>query len=150
MLSLIMMAAMSGCSGKEEITVLDISSLTSELLEQAEFEDELSPVDDEVIKKLYDIEDYVNASVYLSSGATAEEIAVFEFDGRDTAAAGLKKAQERVEEQRTDFESYIPKEIPKLDRAVVKQEGNYVIVCVSNSGKAEEIITKWISGQNGE
>ena len=144
--SVIMMIMLSGCSTQKGRTDIDISGLCSELLEKAEFEDELNTVDDAIIKMLYGIDDYVEAAVYLSSGATAEEIAVFEFDSKETAADALKKARVRIEEQKKDFESYIPKEIPKLDRAVVIQSDSYVIVCVSNSDKAEEIITQYISG----
>lgn len=150
LLSITIIITLFGCSAPNDTTDIDIGYLSNELLEKAEFEDELNAVDDATIKKLYNIDDYVKASVYLSSGATAEEIAVFEFDSKDTATDGLKKAQARIEEQKTDFESYIPKEIPKLDSAVVKQLGKYVIVCVSNSNRAEKIITQYISGQNEE
>lgn len=139
-----------GCSAQKNTTDIDIDSLCNELLEKAEFEDTLSAVDDTIIQKLYNTDPYIHASLYLSSGATAEEIAVFEFDSTDTAAAGLKQAQARIEKQKADFELYIPKEIRKLNQAVVKQANQYVIVCVSNSSKAETIITNYIDGQNGE
>lgn len=132
-----------GC-GKEEVADIDIDRLCSELLEQAEFEDELSQVDDEVIKMLYGINDYAQAQVYISSGATAEEIAVFEFSDTNTATNGFQMAQNRLEEQKEDFESYIPKEIRKLDRAVVLKVGKYVVVCVSNGDTAEKIITQFL------
>lgn len=150
LLNIIMITTLFGCSSQNGTADIDIGNLSSELLEKAEFEDDLNAVDDNTVKKLYKIDDYVKASVYLGSGATAEEIAVFEFDSKEIAEDGLKKAQARIEEQKTDFESYIPKEIPKLDSAVVKQSGKYVIVCVSNSSKAETIITQYISEQNEE
>lgn len=150
LLSLTMIITLFGCSAENNTVAIDIGCLSRELLEKTEFEDELNAVDDAVIKKLYDINNYVAAEVYASSGATAEEIAVFEFDSKETATEGLKKAQARMEEQKTDFESYIPKEVQKLDNAVVKQVGRYVIVCVSNSNEAERIITQYISGQNEE
>lgn len=140
-----MITMLFGCSEKKDTTDIDISYLSNELLEKAEFEDELNSVDNIMIQKLYNINDFVNAQVYISSGATSEEIAIFEFDSKEMAAEGLKKALDRIEEQKADFESYIPKEIQKLDRAVVKQSGKYVIVCVSNSDEAEKIITQYIS-----
>ena len=99
---------------------------------------------DEVIKMLYGINDYAQAQVYISSGATAEEIAVFEFSDTNTATNGFQMAQNRLEEQKEDFESYIPKEIRKLDRAVVLKVGKYVVVCVSNGDTAEKIITQFL------
>ncbi len=143
-----MIATLFGCSAQNDTTDIDMEHLSSELLKNAEFEDELSAVDDMIIKKLYNIDNCVAAKVYISSGATAEEIAVFEFDNRETAADGLKKAKIRIGEQKENFESYIPKEMQKLDNAVVKQSGKYVIVCVSNGNKAKKIITQYISGQN--
>ena len=58
------------------------------------------------------------------------------------AEKGLKKAQERIASQKEAFAAYIPKEVKKLDDAVVEQFGQYVVVCVSNSREAETIITK--------
>lgn len=137
-----MLVLLAGCSGKESIVTIDIVSLSNELLQNAAFGDELNAADDEVIKKLYDIDDYEKAQVYISSGATAEEIAVFEFSRKEMAEKGLKKAQEKIASQKEAFATYIPKEVKKLDDAVVEQFGQYVVVCVSNSREAETIITK--------
>lgn len=150
LLSIVMITTLFGCSVQNDMTEIDIGDLSSELLERAEFEDELSAINDTTIKKLYNIDNYTKAVVYISSGATAEEIAVFEFDSKETAADGLKKALVRIEEQKAGFESYIPREIQKLDNAVVKQSGEYVIICISNNNEAEKIITQYISGSKEE
>lgn len=144
-LSITMLTMLFGCSAQNKTADIDIIKLCSELLDKAEFEDELSAVDEKTVKKLYNINDYVKAEVYISSGATAEEIALFEFENEKAAADGIEKAQSRIDEQKVDFESYIPKEILKLDNVVIKQSGKYVIVCVSNGSKAEKIITQYIS-----
>lgn len=144
---LVIITVFSGCSGKDDaadMTGIDISSLGSELLEKAEFEDELNLVDDAMVKKLYHIEEFTEAQVYIGSGATAEEIAIFEFDSGKAAAEGLKAAEDRLEEQKENFASYVPKELQKLDNAVVKQAGNYLVVCVSNGDEAEKIIKSYI------
>lgn len=144
LISIIIVTTLFGCSGQKDTNDIDIVDLSDQLLKGAEFEDELSAVDDTTVKKLYNIDNYVKASVYISSGATAEEIALFEFENKETTEDGMKKATDRIEEQKSDFESYIPKEIPKLDNAVIRQSGRYLLVCVSNSDKAEEIITQYI------
>ncbi len=144
---LVIITVFSGCSGKDDtadMTEIDISSLGSELLEQVEFEDELNLVDDAMVKKLYHIEEFIKAQVYIGSGATAEEIAIFEFDSGEAAAEGLNAAEDRLEEQKENFASYVPKELQKLDNAVVKQAGNYLVVCVSNGDEAEKIIKSYI------
>lgn len=134
---------LSGCSAKSDPDI-DINSLCNELLDKAGFEDELSSVDEDVIKQLYDIEDYSKAQVYISSGATAEEIAVFQFGNCNLAKEGFKKAQNRIEEQKQDYETYVPKEVKKLEDALVERHGSYVIVCVSNSDEAEKIVNQYV------
>ena len=140
-----MFVLLSGCSKKEEVTDVDIASLSNELLENVKFEDELNAVDDAMIEKLYGVDDYEDAKVYISTGATAEEIAVFKFQSTEIAEDGFKKAQERIENQKADFETYIPKEVKKLENAVVEQFGQYVVVCVSNGDGTEKIIEKYFN-----
>ena len=62
---------------------------------------------------------------------------------REKAAAGLKVAVGRVEEQREDFAGYLPGELKKLDNAVAEQYGRYVIFCVSGDDSARELIAKY-------
>ena len=136
---------LSGCAGRQDDIEIDVHGLSSELLSQIAFVDELNAVGESVINRIYGIEDYVQAEVYIGSGATAEEIAVFEFADTESAADGLQLALERIEDQKADYEAYIPEEVKKLDRAVVKRYGRYVVVCVSDSEMAEEIITQYIN-----
>lgn len=141
----IMILLLPGCAGKEEDFTVDIRSLGQELLEKAAFEDELNPVDDNVIKMLYNIDAYRDAGVYISSGATAEEIAVFEFQNKAAAEKGLENALERISNQKETFKSYIPKEVKKLEDTVIRQYGQYVVVCVSNSSEAEKVVEKYFN-----
>lgn len=134
-----------GCGQKPSNTDIDLAALGNELLQNAEFEDELSAVDDSVIQKVYEMDTYVNAQVYMSSGATAEEIALFEFEDSKAAGEGFKQVKTHLENQKEDFSTYIPKEVQKLERGVVKQSGKYVLVCISNGDKAEAIITDFIN-----
>ncbi len=128
------------CNQEKEI---DINQLSSELLQNVTFEDELTQIDAATTAKLYHIENAVNQFVYISSGATAEEIAVFEFSSKDDAAKAVQAAQERLAGQKESYESYMPKEVQKLDNAVLKQTGRYLILCVADGTEAENIINKY-------
>lgn len=136
---------LTGCGGTEKNYEVDVQALGSELLEKAEFEDELNPAADKVIQKLYGMENYAEACVYIGTGATPEEIAVFRFETGEDAAEGLRKAQERVEEQKTDYESYLPGEVKKLQDAVVRRYGQYVVVCVSDGETAERVLDTYFA-----
>lgn len=133
---------LAGCGSKEPATI-DTKALAEDLLNNVAFVDDLYPAEEGVIKMLYNIEDYVSAYVYIGSGATAEEIAVFELADADSAAAALALVEERVATQTEDFESYVPAEVQRLENAVVKQYGNYVIMCVSEGDKAAEIVSEY-------
>lgn len=92
---------------------------------------------------LYGIDAAVQSSVYISSGATAEEIAVFEFETEEDCKEAVSLAEQRIEDQKEAFASYVPKEVKRLDGAVVKQYGRFLAVCVCDDGrKAEELFAE--------
>ena len=84
--------------------------------------------------------------LYLSSGATAEEIAVFE--AKDDAAAErlLAAAKERVEVQKTAFEDYAPAEMTKLNNAVVERSGKIVALCIADDSSVAQKKVKELIG----
>lgn len=136
------MAAVTACSSKEE--KVDVEAMAGELAEKVSFEDELNLTDTETGEKLYGIDGAEKSFVYVSSGATAEEIGVFEFESTKDAKEGAKKVQDRIAQQKEDFGSYIPKEVKRLDNAVIRQSGCYVVVCVSDDREAEKIISQYM------
>ncbi len=141
---LAMVLMVAGCSKKSETTTVNIENLANELMENVQFEDELSQVDSDMVEKLYNINNASSSYVYIGSGATAEEIAVFEFKDEESAKQGLDKANTRISEQKDSYATYIPEEVQRLDNAIVKQSGRYLVVCVSDDSKAEDIISKYI------
>lgn len=131
----------AGC-GRKTVS-LDAKALAEDLFQDITYEDELTLADDATAKKLYDIEQFVSAYVYISTGATSEEIAVFEFETEEEAKEAYAKADQRIADQKEDFTAYDPEEVKKLNNAVVKQEGTYLAVCVSGSSEAENIISDY-------
>lgn len=135
-------ALLCGCgAGSAEI---DPEALAQELAEKVPFEDQLSLAPEAAAEKLYAIVDAERAFIYTGSGATAEEIAVFEFADEAGAKDGLALARQRIERQTEDYASYIPEELPRLENAVLRQSGRYLAVCVSAGAEAEEIIEAWL------
>ncbi|MBQ4523886.1 MAG: DUF4358 domain-containing protein [Lachnospiraceae bacterium] len=136
--------AMTGCSDdKKEDRVIDVHTMAQSLLNDITYEDQLTPVEGNMFQMIYGIseEDVTEYEAYVSTGATAEEITVIKAKDEATAEAIEEKLSDRVEAQKSSFASYIPKEVEKLDEAVVYQEGVYVILSISNEDeKAENII----------
>lgn len=131
--------AFTGCS-KKEVKNIDVKTVANSLLEDIKYEDQLSEVSYDIV---YDMEDInvTESAVYVSSGATAEEIAAIKCETKEDAEKVQTALEERVKEQKESFENYVPKELDKLDKAVIVKVGNTVVLSVSNDdAKAKEII----------
>ena len=129
---------LSGCSSKPvaEIT-LDVDECADILLETIAFQDILTAVSDEMAATLYQIseQDAVKQKVYVSSGATAEEIAVFEAADTDAAQRIENAVLQRVADQQASFKDYLPAELPKLNDPYLLVRDKYVILCLSDDNK---------------
>lgn len=66
----------------------DAGEIGKKLAEALAFEDELTLADEDMAGMLYGIDTAVQSSVYISSGATAEEVAVFEFETEEDCQRG--------------------------------------------------------------
>lgn len=95
----------------------DAGEIGKKLAEALAFEDELTLADEDMAGMLYGIDTAVQSSVYISSGATAEEIAVFEFETEEDCKEAVSLAEQRIEDQKEAFASYVPKEVKRLDGA---------------------------------
>lgn len=136
----------SACSGGGATNV-DTQKLADDLMNNITYADQLAEVDSAMTQSLFGYqEDDVTASVhYASSGATAEEIAVFEC--KDAEATGRVKecVDKHLQEYKDGFSDYLPTEVPKLEKAVIVTSGNYVVYSVSDDdSKAKEIIDGYL------
>lgn len=142
----ILMAACSKTKdGTDENIVMDVATLADQIKEGITFKDDMSLLEDDIFSMVYNIDmgDIVNKKIYLSAGATAEEIAVIE--GKDSESVGriVDGLEQKIEDQKVNFESYMPEEMKKLEDPVLVKEGNYVILCISDDNeKALDIIEK--------
>ena len=139
---------LSACAAPAGQTAeLDRAALGDTLLHSGLFAADLDPIDGEMAGMLYGIDTAQEAVLYVGSGATADELALFAFADGDAAQAAVSLAQERVADQRESFSTYIPAEVEKLDRAVILPYGRYLVVCVSAGSEAEEVIRSAIDQQ---
>ena len=94
---------------------------------------------------MYDVkdEDVTKHAVYVSSGATAEEIAVFEAKDADAAARVKTAVDQRIADLKEGFENYVPGEMTKLNNPVVEVKGKYVLLCICDKpDEARTVIDK--------
>lgn len=117
--------------------------LAEALLEDVKFSQELAPVDMNLLTPMYGVEEAMlqDYAVYMSSGGTADEFAIFFAKDTETAKEITKFVEMRVEDQKSVMENYLPEEMSKLENAVIKSEGPYVILCVTDDAEtAKDII----------
>ena len=129
----VVFGAFSGCGQKADPTEYDLAALSSQLMESGAFSDFLSPISKEIAASFYGFEDaeVTDCSVLCSTGATTEEIGLLKCASEEAATKIFANAKARVETQRAIYESYAPLEMPKLDDAIVTQNGLYVFYIVS-------------------
>ena len=138
--------AFTACgSSKKEMNAAD---LTKELLDGAGFVDKLDVVDDAVaVGILYGIDaaDVKDVTVCCGTGATAEEIAVFEAVDEGAAGRILAKANERVAAQAAAYANYGAAAGLRVEDAVVRQSGSFVVVVIcSDHDGAVRIVDQYI------
>lgn len=140
---------LSGCGDNKEKTEktdnteVNVSELAEKLSTELTFEDSLSKLDNAVALKYYGIDETIvqDCAIYISTGATAEEIAVFEANSADNAETILAACRTRREKQITSYSDYKPSEVDRLEHYVMVREGNYVVFCVNDDiDKAQEIV----------
>lgn len=135
-----------GCEEKP-VTDVDFDPLAKELLESGGFSDILCPLTTDVASSLYKIDknDIEDLSMYCSTGATAEEIALFKAKDEASALRIKEAVDARIQYQKKAYESYLPAEVPKLEDAIVRHQGVFVIYVTSNEPeRAEDIIESYM------
>ena len=94
----------------------------------------------EKYKQTYDeIEKLVS---YQGSGASSEEIVILQVKDKSKLDSVKEKINTRLQERKEAFESYLPKEVGKIENNILIVKGNYVILCISNDNKQVNNILK--------
>lgn len=80
--------------------------------------------------------DVAEASYYTASAAVAEEVLVVKASSSSAVSSIVSGMESRKASQIEDYADYVPKEVPKLESAVIYTSGDYVVFCVSNNNSA--------------
>ena len=129
---------LAGC--KSQSPTMSAEQIASQLNTKIHFEDQLCTADTGVGEALYQIQNATDCCVYISSGATAEEIAVFCFENSNQAKQALPPAQQRIQSQIQAYQSYVPAEVARLNSAAIVQQEQYLVVCVTDDTTAKQTI----------
>ncbi|CCY54247.1 uncharacterized protein BN781_00769 [Coprococcus sp. CAG:782] len=135
------LAGFAGCGSKEEKKTedvsMDIHSVAKEIVDNGNFTDIAEINKDKGISQ-YSVGDaeIADAVTYFSSGATAEEVVIFEGATDADADKLLTAAEERKEDDYKTWQDYKPEEVSRVDKAVIKKSGKYVVFCIADDKDA--------------
>jgi hypothetical protein len=137
-------AASGAPAVKEELPVPE--ALAAELQAAGAFSEELVLTENDVGCFLYGLveSDAPEMRYYFSSGAVADEIAILPC--ADDAALEKVKSEcaTRLDLQTQLFTEYKPEEVPKLEKALVLQRENTVVLCVATDyEKAQAVLDRY-------
>mgnify|MGYP000878504236 CR=1 FL=1 len=121
---------------------LNVSECADKLKENIPFEDTITAIDDKMGISIYQLnaEDVAEQKVYVSTGATAEQIAVFEATDNNAAKRIETAIMQRIADQIESYQDYMPEEVPKLSDPFIKVIGKYVILCISDHNEDVEVV----------
>jgi hypothetical protein len=139
------LSAFASCSGGG-IKLDDADKAAFALVSSLEFDDEMAETEnDETTLKKYGLSDsdaVVNVSRYAGSGATADEVAVFECSSADGVNEVKEAVDARIAYLHDGYADYGPEEVPKIDSANVLVYGKFVVFCISKTPeKTEDILS---------
>lgn len=128
-----------GCvDSQSEDKIYDADMTADALNAQLRFGEQLEKSTADALFSIYGIDPSLctKAAFYAGSGATADEIAVFNCNDKDAFDSVLTAVNSRIEYLRNGYSSYGPDQVPKIDSASVITNENTIILCICENPDA--------------
>ena len=140
--AIVLIVSMVACNNNTaDISNASAIDIAAHVRESVSFLDDMLEVKNEIAEDFYNLpEGVVDLKVYMSSsGATAEELAIFKCESNEVADEVVNACEKRVEALKEKFEDYIPAELTKIESAVIQKRDCFVMfVCAAETAPAEE------------
>ncbi len=141
-IAVLLTLSLGGC-GEKKFTAENAEALVAEVLENVEFQKELTELPESLLGTSYDLIEGVEVKAY-TAGYPADRFAVFSTE--DTAKIPevktmlTQKAQELID----TYSSYDTSQVDKLENATIEAKGNYVIFIVTDDYEnAKSVLAKY-------
>lgn len=127
---------LTACGAKKELP--SVGELTDTLQEQVTFTDEIIRKDKDEAVRFYDIDSELvaDAAALVGSGATAEMLSVWQAQDEQSAEQLVERLKSFNADWKEGYADYKPEEVPKLETAIVRQQGTCVIYAVTAENDA--------------
>ncbi len=130
-IAIAMLTAFGGCV-KDNIKIFDADVAADALNAGLSFEETLEKSTADAAYSLYGIDPSLctEAAIYVGSGATADEIAVFNCTDSVATETVMQAVNIRKEYLKEGYSDYGPDQVPKIEAAAIISSGNTVIMCI--------------------
>ncbi len=139
--AMVLVFALTACGKKSDEVTVDVKKLAADL--QESITSEVAEVSSDIFASTFfvDMEKVDESIAYLNSGAYAGEIAIVKCSSSDYVSEAEELFKTRAKNQSSLFADYNAPEAAKLDTAIIKSAGSYVVYCVpDDTAKAEDIL----------
>lgn len=136
-LCLLAALALTGCGKTTEINPAET---VAQMQEKLTFTDQMAELDKDGACRVYGVDEALvdDCAGLRGSGATAESFSVWKATDTDSAEELEEQLESFLDSWIEGYSDYKPEEVPKLESAVLEQEGKYIILCVSADNEAAE------------
>ena len=112
---------------------LDTAALETEVIDSVTFDAPLQKIDNEnTISVYYSLPENVSAIVYRGSSISADQFCIFTAKDSGGADETEQMVVELISDLKETFSAYDAEEVTKLNSAIVRKKGNYVILLITN------------------
>lgn len=133
MTMIFLLCACSGSGGSDSDSSVDVHQMAADIVATGAFTDVQTENTNGQALSVYGLdEDSVSDySVYFSSMATPEEVAIFKVSSPEQESAVLDACKARQSSQVQSYESYAPDQVEKLNNAIIASSGDVVYYIVT-------------------
>ncbi len=126
---------------------IDIKAFARLLKDEISFTSALTEIDETAIENFFDIDADYDAVMY-SSDSTCEQLAVFRMKNIADISGMRDSIKTLLSDQKDTFAMYSAIDAERIDKAVIKEAGEYIAFCVCDEpDKAGELMEDILSGK---
>ena len=139
-ISVCLICLLCACSSK----TVDVSALEKEIISTVSFDTELREVPDNTVATLFNTLDGVTIKMYKGSSVCPDQFCIFTLSDTADRNKVAEQVGDYVKKLISDYKSYAPDEVPKLENALTALAKNcYLLVVTSDTENAKNIVDKY-------
>lgn len=147
LMSLVLLLSLCACGSKSATKELESAALAESLLKGNVFSGDLDELPVGAVTSFYQLseESVADALLYHASGTNKEQIVIVRCSDEAAAVNAVSTLQGLVNGWIEADRDYAPQEVPKLEKAVLRQSGVWAVLVIANDpDAAAKIVGEYI------